>query len=127
MEMIHILTWDDGRAATPIGYITEAVFNKLAKIPTSIRGDLEVRSNSREISIFQQATEAERSKKAAATADFWRMNQDFRILSRWRNEPYPAYSLEMSCFTALKDQLPLYQNCGLLGTYDSLWHQDMGI
>jgi 8-oxo-dGTP pyrophosphatase MutT (NUDIX family) len=91
MKTIYILTWDDGRASTPIGYITEAVFNKLAKTPTSIRGDLEVRSNSREISIFQQATEAVRSQKAAATADFWRMNQDFRILSSWRNEPYPVY------------------------------------
>jgi hypothetical protein len=91
MKTIYTLTWDDGKTATPIGYVTEAVFNKLVKIPTSIRGDLEVRSNSREISIFQQATEAERNQKAAATADFWQMNQDFGILSRWRNELYPVY------------------------------------
>jgi 8-oxo-dGTP pyrophosphatase MutT (NUDIX family) len=91
MKTIYTLTWDDGKIATPIGYVTETVLKNLAKIPTSIRGDLEVRSNSREITIFHQATETERSQKAAATVDFWKMNQDFGILSRWRSELYPVY------------------------------------
>jgi hypothetical protein len=91
MSTIYTLTWTDGKAVTPIGYVTEAVANKLIKTPLSIRGDLEVCSNNRAMSIFQQATEAERSQKAAATAHFWQLNPGSRSLSRWRDELFPVY------------------------------------
>lgn len=91
MKMLYTLTWDDGNTVTPIGLVTEAVFNALAKVPTLIKGDLEVHRSKREISVFQQATEAERSQRAAATVHYWRINQAFEILNGWRNELYPVY------------------------------------
>jgi hypothetical protein len=91
MKTLYTLVWDDGETTTPIGYLKEDVFNKLAKVPTLIKGDLEVRRSKRELSVFQQATEEERSKRAAATAEYWRTNQDFKVLSGWRSELYPVY------------------------------------
>lgn len=91
MSTLYTLVWDDGDTTTPIGYLTEDVFNKLAKVPTFIKGDLEVRRSKRELSVFQQATEEERSKRAAATVNYWRINKDFKVLSGWRNELYPVY------------------------------------
>jgi 8-oxo-dGTP pyrophosphatase MutT (NUDIX family) len=91
MKALYTLVWDDGETTTPIGYLKEDVFNKLVKVPTLIKGDLEVRRSKRELSVFQQATEEERSQRAAATAEYWRTNQDFKVLSGWRSELYPVY------------------------------------
>lgn len=91
MKTLYTLVWHNGETAKPIGYLTEAVFNKLTKVPISIKGDLEVRRSKREISVFQQATEAERSKRVAATVEYWRTSQEFKILNGWRNELYPVY------------------------------------
>jgi 8-oxo-dGTP pyrophosphatase MutT (NUDIX family) len=91
MKTLYTLVWDDGETTTPIGYLKEEVFNMLAKVPTSIKGDLEVRRSKRELSVFQQATEEERNKRAAATTEYWRTNQTFKVLSGWRNELYPVY------------------------------------
>lgn len=98
--MINTLAWSDGKTATRVVYIMDAVFNKLAETPTSIRGDLEVRPNNRQISAFQQAIEAEHSQKAAATAHFWRMNNPWS----WAKRTLPQFTEpEMSYFIALKD------------------------
>jgi 8-oxo-dGTP pyrophosphatase MutT (NUDIX family) len=91
MKTLYTLTWDDGETTTPLGYMTEAIFQKLAKVPTSVKGDLEVRRSKREIAVFQQATEPERSQKAAATVNLWRLHKEFQVLSGWRNELYPVY------------------------------------
>jgi 8-oxo-dGTP pyrophosphatase MutT (NUDIX family) len=91
MKTLYTLVWDDGETATPIGYLKEDVFNKLVKVPTLIKGDLELRRSKRELSIFQQANEEDRSKRAAATVEYWRTKQDFKVLSGWRNELYPVY------------------------------------
>jgi 8-oxo-dGTP pyrophosphatase MutT (NUDIX family) len=91
MKTLYTLVWDDGQTTTPIGYLKEDVFNKLAKVPTSIKGDLEVHRSKRELSVFQQASEEERNKRVAATVAYWRTNKDFKVLGGWRDELYPVF------------------------------------
>lgn len=69
----------------------EVVFNKLAKVPIKIKGELEANRNKRTVSAFQQGDQAERSKTAAATMVYWRENKTFEVLKGWRNELYPVY------------------------------------
>ncbi|CZT46653.1 related to thiamin pyrophosphokinase [Rhynchosporium secalis] len=76
---------------TPIGYLTERVFTALAKVPISIKGELEVNRTRRTISAFQQADEPSRSAAVAATMAYWRSNNTFSILQGWRDELYPVY------------------------------------
>jgi len=76
---------------TPIGYMTEVVFNALVKVPISIKGELEVNRSARTITAFTQPTEKERSSAVAATCDFWRANKTFEVLAGWRDELYPVY------------------------------------
>jgi 8-oxo-dGTP pyrophosphatase MutT (NUDIX family) len=83
----YTLLWD----STPIGYILEPIFNRLAKVPISIKGELEVSRKNRTVSVFQFPTEEERSKAAAGTAAYWRENKTFEVLDGWRDELYPVY------------------------------------
>lgn len=76
---------------TPIGYMTESVFNRLAKVPTSIKGDLDSNRTYRTVSAFQFPSEEERSAAAARTAAYWRENRTFKVLAGWRDELYPVY------------------------------------
>ncbi len=76
---------------TPIGYLPEAVFNALAKVPTKLKGELEVSRSERTISVFTQPTESERSAAVAATTAYWRENKTFKVLEGWRSELYPVY------------------------------------
>lgn len=91
MKSLYTVVWHDGEFKFPLGYMTEPVFNKLAKTPISIKGDLEVHRGRMELSIFQLPTEPSRSEKAAATTNYWRTNQTFKLLSGWRDELYPVY------------------------------------
>jgi len=91
LKSTYTLVWDDGRTSTPIGYITESVFNQLAKVPIKVKGELEVNRAKRTISAFNLPTEEERSKAVAATCDYWRQNKTFKILLGWRDELYPIY------------------------------------
>jgi 8-oxo-dGTP pyrophosphatase MutT (NUDIX family) len=91
MSTLYILTWDDGVYKLPLGFMTEDVLKKLIKTPTSVKGELEVRRGQREVCVFQEDTEEERSKRAAATAAYWRENKEFRVLEGWRDELYPVY------------------------------------
>jgi 8-oxo-dGTP pyrophosphatase MutT (NUDIX family) len=91
VDTLYTLVWKNGDTATPIGYITDDVFKKLAKVPIAIKGEMEVDRAKRQISVFQQPTQEERSERAAATADYWRENKTFKILSGWRNELFPVY------------------------------------
>lgn len=75
----------------PLGLITEDVLSKLIRTPTSIKGELEVRRQQREVCVFQQDTEEERSKTVAATTAHWRDTKQFEILEGWRGELYPVY------------------------------------
>jgi 8-oxo-dGTP pyrophosphatase MutT (NUDIX family) len=77
-------------AGTPIGYLTEPVFNALAKVPISVKGELEVSRTARTVSAFHQPTEKERSAAVAATCDYWRKNKTFAVLAGWRDELYPV-------------------------------------
>lgn len=94
MGSIYTLIWEEGGIVTPIGYIREEVFNKLSKVPVSVKGDLEVRRAERQVSVFNQNTEAERSAKAEATVNYLREKKEFKVLSGWRNELYPVYGPE---------------------------------
>ncbi|KAN0096604.1 thiamine pyrophosphokinase-related protein-like protein [Hyaloscypha variabilis] len=78
-------------SGTPIGYITESVFTALAKVPTSIKGELEVSRSSRTITAFNFPTEKERSAVVAAVCAYWRKNQTFKVLAGWRDELYTVY------------------------------------
>lgn len=69
----------------------ESVFEKFARVPVSIKGELEVNRHKRTILAFQQPTEEERSKAVAATTDYWRKNKTFEVLAGWRDELYPVY------------------------------------
>ncbi|RFU30160.1 hypothetical protein B7463_g6163, partial [Scytalidium lignicola] len=88
---LYTLVWQDGDAEVPLGHMLESVFNRFAKVPVSIKGELEVNRAKRTISAFQLQTEGERSKVVAATSDYWRKNKTFEILSGWRDELYPVY------------------------------------
>ncbi|KAJ5042477.1 uncharacterized protein L3040_005021 [Drepanopeziza brunnea f. sp. 'multigermtubi'] len=76
---------------TPIGFITEPVFNALAKVPIAIKGELEVSRTRRTILAFTQASEAQRSAAIAATCSHWRTHKTFAVLEGWRDELYPVY------------------------------------
>ena len=91
LETLYTLVWEDDEGVTPIGYVLESVFNKLAKVPIKVKGELEVNRSKRTISAFQLGTESDRSKAVAATTDYWRVNKTFEILSGWRDELYPVY------------------------------------
>ncbi|KAE9371656.1 thiamine pyrophosphokinase-related protein-like protein [Stipitochalara longipes BDJ] len=78
-------------SGTPIGYLPESVFNALAKVPISIKGELEVNRPARTITCFTQATEKERSAAIAATCAYWRKNKTFEVLAGWRDEAYAVY------------------------------------
>lgn len=69
----------------------ESVFNRLAKTPISIKGELEVSRSKRIISAFNHPTEPERSAAVAATCAHWRENRTFKVLNGWRDELYPVY------------------------------------
>lgn len=91
MSGLFTLTWDDGHHKEPLGLMNETVLNKLIKTPIAIKGELEVRRAAREVLIFHQATEEERSARAATTTAYWREKKAFKVLEGWRNELYPVY------------------------------------
>ena len=91
LETLYTLVWEDEESTTPIGYVLESVFNKLAKVPIKVKGELEVNRRKRTISAFQLDKEVDRSKAVAATTAYWRVNKTFEILSGWRDELYPVY------------------------------------
>lgn len=91
MENLWTLVWDDGEHHIPLGLIQQETLTKLIKTPTSVKGEMEIRRSAREVLIFNQATEEQRSAKVAATTKYWRENKMFRILEGWREELYPVY------------------------------------
>lgn len=91
MATLYTLTWDDGVNKVPLGLMTDNVLKKLIKTPIAVKGELEVRRNQREVCVFQQKTEEERSEMAGITTAYWRENKEFKVLEGWRNELYPVY------------------------------------
>jgi len=91
LSTLYTLLFTDGHTTTPIGYLTEPIFNALAKVPTSLKGELEVNRRLRTVTAFQQPTEPERSAAVAATCAFWRENKTFEVLAGWRDELYAVY------------------------------------
>jgi 8-oxo-dGTP pyrophosphatase MutT (NUDIX family) len=91
MSTLYTLTWDDGVNKLPLGFMTENVLNKLIKTPVSVKGELEVRRDQREVCVFKEETEKDRSERVALTTTYWRENKEFKILEGWRNELYPVY------------------------------------
>ncbi|PQE13752.1 hypothetical protein CJF31_00005227 [Rutstroemia sp. NJR-2017a BVV2] len=88
---LYTLVWNHHGTPIPIGYLTEAVFTELAKVPIRIKGEMEVNRQQRTVSVFQQPTEAERTVAAAATCSYWREKKTFKVLAGWRDEVYPVY------------------------------------
>lgn len=114
LDSLYTLITSDG---TPIGYLTDAVFNALIKVPTKLKGELEVSRAKRTVCCFNpnstepptqssssaQTTapasdspspddiEAQRSALVAATAAYWREKKSFKVLDGWRDELYPVY------------------------------------
>ncbi|KAL2070338.1 hypothetical protein VTL71DRAFT_13364 [Oculimacula yallundae] len=76
---------------TPIGYLPPSVFTALARVPISIKGEMEVNRSALTIRAFQQPTSALRSAAVAATVSHWRSNNTFAVLKGWRDELYPVY------------------------------------
>ncbi|PQE03722.1 hypothetical protein CJF30_00006407 [Rutstroemia sp. NJR-2017a BBW] len=88
---LYTLVWNHHGTPIPIGYLTEAVFTELAKVPIRIKGEMEVNRHQRTVSVFQQPSEAERTAAAAATCAYWREKKTFQVLAGWRDEVYPVY------------------------------------
>jgi hypothetical protein len=112
LNSLYTLVSNDG---TPIGFVLESVFNALVKVPTKVKGELEVSRSRRTVCAFNppppsaawapptttpapppdpsppSATESQRSALVAATTAYWRENKTFEILNGWRNELYPVY------------------------------------
>lgn len=91
MSNLWTLVWDDGLHHIPLGLLTQATLSTLIQTPSSIKGEMEIRRSAREVLIFHQATEEERSAKVAATTKYWKENKMFRVLEGWRNELFPVY------------------------------------
>jgi 8-oxo-dGTP pyrophosphatase MutT (NUDIX family) len=109
LNTLYTLIYTDGHTSTPIGYLPEPVFNALAKVPISIKGELEVNRTQRTITAFQQPTEKERSEAVAATCAYWRQNKTFEVLSGWRDELYSVYGRDNELlFTVERSASPLF-------------------
>ncbi|KAE8441280.1 hypothetical protein EG329_005546 [Mollisiaceae sp. DMI_Dod_QoI] len=92
LSTLYTLLYND----IPIGYITEPVFNALAKVPIRIKGELEVNRRLRTISAFLQPDTASRSAAVAATCSYWREQKTFKLLEGWRDELYAVYGPDNS-------------------------------
>ncbi|RAL63938.1 hypothetical protein DID88_003126 [Monilinia fructigena] len=93
ISSLYTLIHEDVATATqiPIGYISLPVLQELTKVPVIIKGEMGVNRSQRTVSIFTQATEAERTAAVAATCAYWRSRKTFQVLSGWRDELYPVY------------------------------------
>ena len=91
MSTLWTLIWDDGAHHIPLGLLQQATLTKLIQTPSSIKGSMEIRRSTREILIFDQPTEAERTATVAAVTNYWRENKTFRVLEGWRDELFPVY------------------------------------
>jgi len=109
LSTLYILLSTNGATTIPIGYLPEYVFNALAKVPTSIKGELEVNRQHRTVTVFTQPTEQERSAAVAATCAFWRQNKTFEVLAGWRDERYSVYGLDNELlFSVERSASPLF-------------------
>ncbi len=94
MSNLWTLVWDDGHHHLPLGFIRDDILKKIIQTPSSIKGELEIRRGSREVILFHQDTEEQRSNVVAATTNYWRENKTFDVLNGWRDELYPIYGPE---------------------------------
>lgn len=83
--------WEDEQGSYPIGYVLDRVCKTLLETPHHIRGEMIIDSQDRTIRLFQLPTEEERTRAVATLANYWRDNQTFKLLRKWRNEPWPVY------------------------------------
>ncbi|RKU45836.1 hypothetical protein DL546_006972 [Coniochaeta pulveracea] len=92
-ENIYTLVWQDEAAGTvPIGYMPRSVLELLMATPVDIRGEVDVDTSNKTVTLFRgPQTEEERTKHVARLTDYWRQNKTFRILKGWRNEMWPVY------------------------------------
>jgi 8-oxo-dGTP pyrophosphatase MutT (NUDIX family) len=91
MRTLYTLIWEDDIGMIPLGYLPPFVFDKLIKAPVYIKGELDFNVTHRTILAFNQPTEQQRSRFAAALADYWRSGQTFKMLAGWRDELWPVY------------------------------------
>ncbi|PHH79975.1 hypothetical protein CDD80_3260 [Ophiocordyceps camponoti-rufipedis] len=88
---LYALQWEDGEGRYSIGYMLDRVVEELLRVPVAIRGPVDLDRDSRSLILFQLPTEGERSRLVAGLASYWRENDTFKLLRRWRDENYPVY------------------------------------
>jgi 8-oxo-dGTP pyrophosphatase MutT (NUDIX family) len=88
---LYTLTWEDEEGEYPNGYMLDRVVRELEQVPESITGPIALDEEKRTIALFRMPAEEERSRRVAALADYWRQNETFKLLRRWRNELLPVH------------------------------------
>lgn len=92
LDSLCTLIWEDDEGVFPIGYMLKSVLMELKKVPPAIRGDIVFDPFANTVKMFHKpATEKKRTELAAATTHYLRLNQTFKILKGWRNEPWPVH------------------------------------
>jgi len=92
MSELYTVVVDDGEGEVAIGYMLRSVFQELLRAPVSIKGEIDFLPARGTVSILRdQATEKDRTAAMAALGAYWRSKGTFRILDKWRDEPWPVY------------------------------------
>src|SRR3569833_1518538 len=92
MSELYTVVVDDGEGEVAIGYMLRSVFQELLRAPVSIKGEIDFLPARGTVSILRdQATEKDRTAAMAALGADWRSKGTFRILDKWRDEPWPVY------------------------------------
>lgn len=104
--------WEDEDGVYPIGYVLDRVVDQLSQVPEDIKGNVILDPDKRTIALFQEPqTEAERSRRVAKLADYWRQKSTFPLLKGWRDEVWPVYSRKGELLFSMERAA-----IGLLGT-----------
>ncbi|KAJ9154820.1 thiamine pyrophosphokinase [Pleurostoma richardsiae] len=91
MQQIYTLVFEDGEGQLPIGYMLKWVLDKIIEVPDDVKGYCKVDDGNRTVSMFREATEPERTRRATTLTQYLRDNHTFRLLAGWRDELWPVY------------------------------------
>jgi len=91
MEKLYTLMGRDSQGQVPLGYLPTSVVGQLGAMASSVRGNMAIDHKERTVHLFDEPTEAERSKAAAALFAHWRAERAFQLLDGWRDELWPVY------------------------------------
>lgn len=93
MAKLYKVRFEDDEGEFDAGYMLRTTAEKLIAAPVSVRGEVAVDEAAGTIRLFHggPTTEPERTALIAKLTQHWRDTGAFRILLRWRDEPWPVY------------------------------------